>query len=453
VVYVPETLKTDKRTERVEQPTKLLNRNYFLLWLGQFVSSLGSQMIVVAMVFWIKRTTGSATLLGLMQMMSSLPAVILGPVGGTFADRYSRRRIIVLSDLLRGAALFSLAALMFLLPNATDLILVWLLVVAVFSSVVASFFGPAISASIPDLVPKDKVVSANSLGQLSLQLSLFFGQGLGGTLFRLLGAPVLILINSLTFWFAAASDSFVAIPQSISPRSLNWREQFLGFKEETGDGLRYVWHKAGLRELVFISAFLVFFTTPIIILLPFYVEDVLRVGADWYGYILAISGVGSLAGYLLAGLLKLRGRLRASWMVTFIIVESVGYGLLGLVGNPFIALIMAFLGGVTGGFVTVNITTILQLTTPNEVRGRVFGLLSTISGSLAPIAMGLAGVVADLVNQNVTLIYLACGAAMTGLSVAVLLNREVRSFLAYESEGPPPPKKQAVPLKPATGSD
>jgi MFS family permease len=134
-------------------------------------------------------------------------------------------------------------------------------------------------------------------------------------------------------------------------------------------------------------------------------------------------------------------------------VESVGYGLLGLVGNPFIALIMAFLGGVTGGFVTVNITTILQLTTPNEVRGRVFGLLSTISGSLAPIAMGLAGVVADLVNQNVTLIYLACGAAMTGLSVAVLLNREVRSFLAYESEGPPPPKKQAVPLKPATGSD
>lgn len=434
-------------------PTRLMNRNYFLLWLGQFVSRLGSQMIVVAMVFWIKRATGSATLLGLVQMISSLPAVILGPVGGTFADRYSRRRIIILSDLSRGVALFSLAALMFSLPDATNLVLIWLFVVSLFSSVVASFFSPAISASIPDLVPKDKVVSANSLGQLSLQLSLFFGQGLGGTLFRLLGAPVLILTNSLTYLFAAGSESFVSIPQKLSPRSVSLREQFVEFKEETLDGLRYVWHKSGLRELVFISALLVFFTTPVIILLPFYVEDVLRVTADWYGYLLAISGVGSLVGYLLAGLLKLRGKPRAAWMVTFIIVESLGYGLLGLVRNPFVALLMAFLGGATGGFVTVNITTILQLTTPNEVRGRVFGLLGTISGSLAPIAMGLAGVVADLVNQNVPLIYLACGAAMTILSVAVLLNQDVRDFLAHEAEKPGPIEGQAVPLNPTTGTD
>lgn len=444
-----------RRTKTVDtlSPTKLLNRNYLLLWLAQFVSNIGSQMIVVAMVFWIKRTTGSATLLGLMQMVSSLPAVVLGPLGGTFADRHSRRRIIVLSDLSRGVALLSLAVIMFTLPDATDLVLVWLFLVSLLSSVVASFFSPAISASIPDLVPRDRVVSANSLGQLSMQLSLFFGQGLGGTLFRLLGAPVLILINSLTYCLAAGGESFVSIPQSVSQRSLGWREQFLEFKEDTLDGLRYVWDSVGLKKLVFISALLVFLTTPVIILLPFYVEDILRVEADWYGYLLALSGVGSLAGYLLAGLLKLRGSVRATWMAAFIIVQSVGYGLLGLVRDPVTALVLAFLGGLTGGFVAVNVTTIVQITTPNEVRGRVFGFLGTISGSLAPIAMGLAGVVADLVNQNIPLIYVVCGLAMTILSLPVLLNREVRSFLAFEPEGQAPAKEQAVPINPSAGSD
>ena len=121
-------------------------------------------------------------------------------------------------------------------------------------------------------------------------------------------------------------------------------------------------------------------------------------------------------------------------MVTFIILESAGYGLLGLVKDPVTAMVLAFLGGATGGFVTVNITTILQITTPGEIRGRVFGLLGTLSISLAPLAMGLAGVIADLVGQNIPLIYVSCGAIMAVLSSVVLVNRHVRDFLAYEAE-------------------
>jgi DHA3 family macrolide efflux protein-like MFS transporter len=115
----------------VEQPTKLLNRNFFLLWQGQFISRLGSQVVAVALVFWIKHATGSAALMGPIQMASSLPAVILAPIGGAFADRYSRRKIIVLSDALRGVAMLSLVSLMFVAPGATDTILLWLLAVSI----------------------------------------------------------------------------------------------------------------------------------------------------------------------------------------------------------------------------------------------------------------------------------------------------------------------------------
>lgn len=419
----------------MESPTKLLNRNYLLQWQGQSISLLGSQAFLVAMLFWIKHATGSAALMGLLQMLSTLPAVLLTPIGGAVADRYSRRKIIILSDLLRGAAVLSLAGLMFIAPDAKQATLVWLFVVSIFITATTTFFGPAISATIPDLVPKDKVAAANSLGQLSFQLSVFIGQGLGGTLFRLLGAPLLFLINGVSYLYASASQTFVVIPQVIPEKSSGWKEQFLEFRRDILEGLRYVWHREGLRETVFVSAFLGFFTTPIIILLPFYVEDVLQAKVDWYGFILAVSGLGALLGYLFVGAMRLSGKARGRVMIAFIILQAAGYGVLGLVRNPTTAMALAFLGGFTSGFVTVNITTVVQITTPGEIRGRVFGLLAAISGSLTPIAMGLAGVVADLVNQNIPLIYVSCGVIMTLLSVLVSLSREFRSFLAYDQKG------------------
>jgi hypothetical protein len=321
---------------------------------------------------------------------------------------------------------------MFLAPNATGTIFVWLFAVLALVAVVTTFFNPAISAAIPDLVPISRIASANSLGQLSFQLSVFVGQGLGGTLFRLLGAPLLFFINGLTYLFSAFSESLIAIPQVVPEKSSAWKEQFLEFKQDTWEGFRYVWNRTGLREVVLVSALLAFFTTPVIILLPFYVEDFLKAEADWYGFMLAAYGIGSLVGYLTAGSIRLSGKARARCMVTFIILQAAGHGLLGVVNDPGTAVVLALLGGLTGGFVTVNITTILQITTPGEIRGRIFGLLGTISGSLTPIAMGLAGVVADLVNQNIPLIYISCGAIMTSLSILVSLRGEFRSFLAYE---------------------
>jgi MFS family permease len=427
---------------------KLLNRDFFLLWQGQFISRLGTQVMIVALVFWIKRATGSATLMGVMQMIATLPAVLLGPVGGTFADRYSRRSIIILSDILRGVAMLSLSALIFLRPSAVDLALAWLFAVLIVTATITAFFEPAISAAIPDLVPQSRLARANSLGQLSFQLSVFIGQGIGGTLFRLLGAPALFLINGLSYLVSATSESFISIPQVVSDTSTSWKEEFACFKRETVKGFRHVWRTDGLREMVFVSVFLVFFTTPVIVLLPFYVEDFLGARADWYGFMLAAYGAGSLIGYLTAGTLRLSGRARGRWMIAFIILQAAGYGLLGLIRDPVTALAFALLGGATGGFVTVHITTILQITTPGEMRGRVFGVLATISNSLAPVAMGLAGVVADAVNQNIPLIYISCGAAMTLLTLLVSLSRRFRDYLTRDHEAAPPPGFQASVISP-----
>jgi MFS family permease len=432
----------------MEAPTKLFNRNYLTLYLGQSISRLGNQVYSIAMLLWIKEATGSATLMGLLLMISSFPTLVLGPIGGTFADRFSRKSIIIIGDVIRGLAVLGVAMLIFFRPEATQALLVLIFFASTVLAVVTAFFRPAIAAIVPDLVPPDKVVSANSLGQLSVQLAVFIGQGMGGVIFRLLGAPVLFLFNALSFFFASITDSFVKIPKLAPQSQTDWREQMSAFKEDLVDGIRYVFRRGGLRELVLISAVHNFFSIPAVILLPFFVEDYLQVRIDWYGFLITAFGVGGLLGYLFAGISRLPGKPRSRLMVTFMIGVSIAYGVLGLVTSPYAALAVALAAGFMGGYITVNITTIVQLSTPREKRGRVFGVLGTISGSLTPIAMGLSGIVFDLLDQNITLIYVSSGVIMLLLSALISLIPNVRELLAYTPDEEPP----TPPAPPSTES-
>jgi MFS family permease len=375
--------------------------------------------------------------MGAILMVSSLPAVLLAPVGGVLADRRSRRSIMIASDVLSAIALFSLGGMLWWQPEATNIILVWLFVVSLCIGIIGAFFRPAVSAAVPDVVPSQSLTAANSLVQVTYQLAVFLGQGSGGALFRILGAPILILVNGATYAIAALSTSLITIPQATAKSKPTWLGQIRQFRQDIGEGFNYVWQRRGLRDLFFVSAFLNFFTVPIVVLLPFFVEDTLRAPTDWYGYILAVYGAGSLAGYLCAGVVRLSGPARSKTLIALTITESIGYGILGLATTPAAAVGMAFLGGLAGGWVSVGITTIMQMTTPTGVRGRVFGLLGALSGSIAPIAMGLSGIVADLLGKNIPLIYMSCGVIMGCLSVAVALSRDYRRFLAYEEPSGP----------------
>ena len=416
-------------------PAKLLNRNFFLLWQGQFVSQLGSQAFAIAMMFWIKHETGSATLMGMLMMASTIPSVLLGPVAGTFADHHSRKLIIVWCDILNGLAVLTLAGLLFLAPEKTDFAIVWLFVVSVFLMTVSTFFRPAISAAIPDLVPADKLTAANSMNQFSMQLSGFLGQGAGGVLYRVLGAPMLFLIDGVSYLFSAFSEAFITIPQTIPEKTKGIRASWERFKTDTIAGFRFVWDSSGLKSLFGVAAFLNFLLVPIMVLLPFFVEDFLHATPDWFGYMMAGFGVGAMIGYVAAGAIKVSGRPRAAVVISALIVMSALFMSIGFATGPKVALVLFVALGLTNGLVNINIATVIQITTPSEIRGRVMGLLGTIAGGLTPIAMGLSGVVADLVDQNIPLIIIVCGAASTALSIAIAFNRHFRQFLAYE---PPP---------------
>jgi MFS family permease len=415
-------------------PEKLWNKNFFIQWQGQMISRLGTQAFIIGQLFFIKQETGSATLLGLLAMLSSLPGLIMGPIGGVLADRFSRKLIIILSDFVRGISLLVLCAALLFMEDNTNYVLFVIFLVSILNSIITPVFSSSIQSTIPDLVPQEKVTSANSIAQLSVQLTVFLGQMMGGTLYRIFGPLTLFFVDALSFFYSSTSELFVDIPPVKSKKTIQWKGIFNSFWQDLVEGWKYVVNRPGLKEAILASAMLAFFSTPVIILLPFYVEDFLKVKIDWYGYLLAFTGLGAIFGYILAGTLRLKGMGKSKTLIGFMFVNSIGYGLLGFIRNPYLAVLVAFIAGVATGFITVHITSIIQQSTPTEIRGRVLGLLGAISGSLTPLAMGLSGVIADLLNQNLTLIYVGCGIIMTLLVLVFAFRKDFRVFLGFTPE-------------------
>ncbi len=416
-----------------QRPTRLLNRDFLMLWQGQFVSMLGSQAFSVAMIFWIKRQTDSATLLGLGMLSQWVPAIILGPFGGTLADRMSRRQILIWADLVRGASAIGLAALVFLAPGRSGLILAGLLVLSAVMGTCDAFFRPAISASIPDLVPESEVTRANSANRLALDVSTFIGQGLGGVFFRVIGPGILFLVDGITYLFSAFTVALIRLPPPppVAKKS-RWREAGAEFWIEVKAGLSYVASRKGLRYILFLAPLENFFMITIVVLLPFFVEDFLHVAPDWYGFLVAAFGGGSFLGSIVAGGTSLTGE-RRKWAY---LACAIGFGVaaisLGLARSPWLAMGWIFAAGVMSGFNTIHALSLAQVTTPPELRGRVLGLLETLGLSAMPVAAVSAGVMADLLNRNIPLVYYGCGIALIVVALIQAGKLEVRELLAQD---------------------
>jgi MFS family permease len=441
----------------LKEPTKLFNKNFLLLWQGQFVSRFGNVIYFFAMNVWLTWTFDSALIVGLLGMFAGIPAVIFGVIGGTIADNFSRRKIIIMTDFLNGIISLTLAAMFFILPltytGSNQILLIAVFIVSILGATLNAFFGPAMDASIPDIVPKSTLVQANSMGQLSRQLAQFSGQGAGAALIEVLGAPVFILFNGFSFLFSAFSEFFIKIPQVIPEKSKNVKNQLKKFKTDMVEGFNYINKNKGLKNLVFVSIFTNFFTAPIIVLLTFYVKDILLMPKSWYGLLMISFAIGALIGYTSVAIINPHGSTRCKLIITFLVIQSAGYAVLGLIRIPSHAIFIMFIGGILNGFVLNNITTILQLTVPSNIRGRVFGLLTTISASAMPLGMGLSGVIGKLLDNNIPIIYVCTGVITAVLSIAISLNRDFREFISYETEEQKIPTGFYYNIKPIDASE
>lgn len=376
------------------------------------MSQLGNQAFLVATMSWTLEATGSPGLMGLLLMASTLPAVGFGPIAGAMADRHSRRALIVAADLLRGLGHVALAGVLIAAPRATGVIVSLLVLLGFASGVLGALLTPALTAALPDLVPPRRLAAANSLHQISSQSATLVGQAAGGLAYAWIGAAGLVLFDGITFVFSAACASLARVPQPSRPPSLAVGDHAKAYLRDVREGVVWVWERPLLRSLILAFGGVNFLFTPVFVLLPVYVKDVLGRGVEWYGFLLAGAGGGAMAGAALAPL-ALKGR---SGLTLALLGIGACTAALGVNRSAAPALVLLVGLGLLSGILNVKVMTMLQTSTPGELRGRVLAVTVALAGAAVPAGLGLGGLLGGLARAALAWLIVACGAGIMGIA-------------------------------------
>ncbi|RMD59034.1 MFS transporter, partial [Candidatus Parcubacteria bacterium] len=261
---------------------------FFLIWSGQQISLLGSNLAGFALTWWITRETGSAVILSTLTMVMMLPGVFLGPFIGALVDRWNRRLIMLVAD--STVALFS-AWLGFLFWSGR-LELWHIYVIMLIRAIGGTFHDPAMAASTSLMVPREQLARVSGLNQTMMGIRNIVGSPLGAWLMTLMPVYGLMAIDVLTALVAIGPLLFVHIPQPTSPGGT----QPTHFVQDVREGLLYVWHWPGLFIVLVMATLINLVLTPAFTLLPLLITRNLDGGAIQLGLMNSAWGVGVILG-------------------------------------------------------------------------------------------------------------------------------------------------------------
>ncbi len=360
------------------------NPDFTRLWAGQLVSNLGDWFNSIAVLALVYDLTQSGLATGLIIIASTLPAFILTPFAGVVADRFDRRRVMMTADLTRAV----LALGMLLVRSAGQ---IWLLYI--FSGLLvtfSSFFAPALSAAIPNLVKREELISANGLSSSTWGLMLAVGAALGGVTIALVGRDTAFIINSLSFVFSASMVFLIRKPFGHdglhkTARQSTGREFWnsLGFMHAHPQVTASVLVKTGLG-----------LAGGILLLLTVFAQGVFHAGDSGIGWLYSARGLGALLGPYLARPVvgSDLGKMRRVILVSFFI-GAAGYLAFGLAPIFLIAALCVVLAHLGTGILWTLSSTMLQLLVPDRMRGRIFAIdfgLNTVTAALSTFLTGVA---------------------------------------------------------------
>lgn len=371
---------------------KLFNRDFILLWLGQSVSQLGNGAGFIALIWWIQTTTGSAVALGTLAMVQTLVGVGVGPFAGAFVDRFDRKSIIILTDLIRGINYLVLGWLVY----TGQLTMPLVYGIAAFNALCGQFFGPAISASIPQLVPDKFLEKANSLNQVTATMVNIVGFAVGGVIVAFLGVPMLLAVDGVSYILSAISELFIRIPKLAKEKAVLSAGLFI---RDIKEGFVFVRKSPVLFRILQVAMLLNFFGAPFFILLPKFVNEHMGAGSEVYGYLLSAQMVGALIAIIILSSTSLIQK--HLWIVRWsLVVQAAAYITLPFLPAAYwgIHISLFVFGGMMNAIVNIYFSTLMQRATPPEYMGKVFGLVGTMCQALQPASQGLTGIVAEFVR-------------------------------------------------------
>lgn len=398
-------------------PTTPWRLRFWVIFCGQALSLIGSAMTQFVLLWWITDTTGSVAALGMAGMAALLPQALLGPLGGTLADRYSRRRLMIAADLVSASCMAVLIALFL-----TDAVALWhLYAMMAVRSAMQAFQQPAASASTAMLVPSHFLARAVGLNQSLLGIMTVGAAPLGALAMSLMPVGWALAIDVLTALLGITPLLLFAIPQPPADKAKRrglWRE----FRE----GVDVVWHNPALRQLYALVTVSAMVIMPLFALVPLLVKTHFGGGAPQVAVFESLSGIGMVAGgALMAALAPAR---RIPWVLWGFTVSCAAMALMALAPGDMFWTGVALWTASGMAFVAGNapFMALLQGTIPNQLQGRVLSLLSTLIGLAAPVGLALATPLGEVIGARWLFVVLGtAGAVVVSIGFA---SRAIRQM-------------------------
>lgn len=367
------------------------NRNFRNLWFGLTVSYFGDAFYQLAIAWYVFSQTGSGLQVGLILVATFLPDVIIGPFLGVIVDRYNRKRIMQTAQSIQALAIGILA-----LSIAFGFFELWLLyMITIIQAIASAIFRPAQNAWVPQLVDKERLITANSFFASSRQITNLFGALLGGPIVALVGASYAIGFNAVTFFVALIFIQLINDPSHDDAEYLT-RDLAVpkGMWPELREGFQWLANNRTLLWMLLLATVANMALGPINVLLPMLIQEVYHASATAFGIFDASLGFGILIGSSVVGILRPK---RAGILFGIsLAVQGLGMLLIAIAPNLPIVFIGGFILGLAMIAGILPISTALQLLIPSFLRGRVSSINNMISGFAIPLSYGFVGLFGDL---------------------------------------------------------
>lgn len=403
----------------------LRQRNFALILVGSFISLIGDWMLLVGLPLRVYTLTHSTLSTSFTFMVGALPALLVGQLAGVFVDRWNRKRILIVANLLLALNLLPLL----LVTSARDVWIVYL--VQFVAALLGQFLQPAAGAMLPTLVAEELLVPANALNGLSSNLARLIGPSLGGAAVAFLELQGIALLDAVSFLVAGAMAALVmlpppskTIPSIDGGASSMWRNVW----SDLVDGMRIVRSERVLWVMVLAFAILgigegVF----IALLVPFVTGTLHGTGRD-YGLFLGLQAIGSLIGSLVVGQFGNRAP-----QVALAGLGAIGLGmadfaifnyvwLVPALSGVLPALILIVVAGVPASALGVGGQTLMQRATSDAYRGRVLAVVGVVLTLFELIGSATAGLLGDHLGVIFVLNIHACTLALAGVLIVLLLR-------------------------------
>lgn len=361
----------------------LRHRNFRIFWTGQTLSLVGTWMQTVGIGWLALELSNSAFVVGAVSAAGSLPVLLLSLFGGVLADRYSKLKLVQISQVL----LLVEAALLWWFTWSGNMTISWLVTLAAFGGIVGSVEIPARQALIIELVHRDDIVEAVALNSAGFNLARIIGPAIAAVVIASFGLAWCFGINALSYFAVLISLFTISLPKWVA--SENPMRSIEGMRE----GLAYIKHNRKVLGIISLMGVYSVFGFQYLTMMPVIARDVLHTGASGYGFLVTCVGVGAVTGALLLATMGTRSRrgqiLRrssfffAAMTILFSLVQTI----------PVAAVVLFFLG--VGMLINGAVANgIVQATVPDELRGRVMSAYVFVYVGFTPIGSLLAGAVA-----------------------------------------------------------